>query len=274
MKNKNAVFIMLSILVVVIAFVIVKEVIPIVNENNSKNRIFIEFNDKISELEKSIIGIIPKNELEGNTSYAGIGSGVIFEKQANRYYAITALHVVDYENTTFKAFTRNTNFSGEIIRPDNKINFMIPDEKYYSSLLDLTVEYKSETTDLAIVSFTSEKELPVLEFETNNLNIGDKIICIGHPEGNRYVTTYGYITSNLKDSSYVTNISNIKIHDKVIEHNAYMNHGNSGGAAINENLKLVGINVGGSFTLLKHYKKGYMIPIDIVESNIKTWKTQ
>ena len=274
MKNKNAVFIMLSILVVVIAFVIVKEVIPIVNENNSKNRIFIEFNDKISELEKSIIGIIPKNELEGNTSYAGIGSGVIFEKQANRYYAITALHVVDYENTTFKAFTRNTNFSGEIIRPDNKINFMIPDEKYYSSLLDLTVEYKSETTDLAIVSFTSEKELPVLEFETNNLNIGDKIICIGHPEGNRYVTTYGYVTSNLKDSSYVTNISKIKIYDKVIEHNAYINHGNSGGAAINENLKLVGINVGGSFTLLKHYKKGYMIPFDIVESNIKIWKNQ
>ena len=53
-----------------------------------------------------------------------------------------------------------------------------------------------------------------------------------------------------------------------------MNYGNSGGAAINENLKLVGINVGGSFTLLKHYKKGYMIPFDIVESNIKTWKTQ
>ena len=274
MKNKNAVFIMLSILVMVVAFVIVKEVIPIVNENNSKNRIFNEFDGQISELEKSIIGIIPKNESGEYTSYTSIGSGVIFEKQANRYYAITALHVVDYVNSTFKAFTRNTNFSGEIIQPDNKINFMIPDEKYYSSLLDLNVEYKSEATDLAIVIFTSDEELPVLEFETNNLNIGDKIICIGHPEGKRYVTTYGYITSNLKDSSYVTNISKIKIHDKVIEHNAYMNHGNSGGAAINENLKLVGINVGGSFSLLKHYKKGYMIPYDIVQKNINEWRNK
>ncbi|MBO5530503.1 MAG: serine protease [Bacilli bacterium] len=274
MKNKNATFIMLSILVVVVAFVVVKEVIPIVNENDSKNRIFSEFDDKISELEKSIIGIIPKNESGEYTSYTSIGSGVIFEKEANKYYAITALHVVDYENSTFKAFTRNTTFSGEIIQPDNKINFMIPDEKYYSALLDLSVEYKSETTDLAIVSFTSDEELPVLEFETNNLNIGDKIICIGHPEGKRYVTTYGYITSNLKDSSYVTNISKIKIHDKVIEHNAYMNHGNSGGAAINENLKLVGINVGGSFSLLKHYKKGYMIPYDIVQKNINDWRNK
>ena len=274
MKNKNATFIMLSILVVVVAFVVVKEVIPIVNENDSKNRIFSEFDDKISELEKSIIGIIPKNESGEYPSYTSIGSGVIFEKEANKYYAITALHVVDYENSTFKAFTRNTTFSGEIIQPDNKINFMIPDEKYYSALLDLSVEYKSETTDLAIVSFTSDEELPVLEFETNNLNIGDKIICIGHPEGKRYVTTYGYITSNLKDSSYVTNISKIKIHDKVIEHNAYMNHGNSGGAAINENLKLVGINVGGSFSLLKHYKKGYMIPYDIVQKNINDWRNK
>lgn len=274
MKNKNILFIIISIFIIFVSFVTVKEILPIVKENEMKKRVFNEFDDKISELERSIIGIIPKNELGEYTSYTGIGSGVIFEKQANRYYAITALHVVDYENSTFKAFTRNTNFSGEIIQPDYKINFMIPDEEYYSSLLDLTVEYKSETTDLAIVSFTSDEELPVLEFETNNLNIGDKIICIGHPEGNRYVTTYGYITSNLKDSSYVTNISKIKIHDKVIEHNAYMNRGNSGGAAINENLKLVGINVGGSFTLLKHYKKGYMIPFDIVESNIKTWKTQ
>jgi S1-C subfamily serine protease len=239
-----------------------------------KKRVFNEFDDKISELEKSIIGIVPKNELGEEIRYTGIGSGVIFEKHDNKYYALTAAHVVDYENSTFKAFTRNTNFSGTIIQPDNRINFMIPDDNYYSSLLDLTVEYKSETTDLAIVSFTSDEELPVLEFETSNINIGDKIICIGHPEGNRYVTTYGYITSNLKDSSYVTNISNMKIRDKVIEHNAYMNHGNSGGAAINENLKLVGINVGGSFTLLNHYKKGYMIPYDIVQTNINDWRNK
>ena len=44
--------------------------------------------------------------------------------------------------------------------------------------------------------------------------------------------------------------------------------------AINENLKLVGINVGGSFSLLKHYKKGYMIPYDIVQKNINDWRNK
>lgn len=269
--NKKKI-VVLTILIIFLILIFIYEIIPIIKEKEMKKRVFNEFDDIISELEKSIIGIIPKSEEGEYTSYTGIGSGVIFEKHDNKYYAITALHVIDYENSTFKAFTRNTEFSGEIIGPNNKINFMIPDEKYYASLLDLTIEYKSETTDLAIVSFESDEELPILEFETNKLNIGNKIICIGHPEGNRYVTTYGYITSNLKDSAYVTNISNKKIHDKVVYHNAYMNHGNSGGAAINENKKLVGINVGGSFTLLKHYRKGYMIPYSIVKENIDNWK--
>ena len=103
MKNKNILYIIISIVIIFVSFVTVKEFIPIVKEKEMIKRVFNEFDDKISELEKSIIGIIQKNELGEYTSYAGIGSGVIFEKQANRYYAITALHVVDYENSTFKA---------------------------------------------------------------------------------------------------------------------------------------------------------------------------
>ena len=89
-------------------------------------------------------------------------------------------------------------------------------------------------------------------------------MVIGHPEGNRYQITYGYIKSGLKD------IRN----DKVLEHNAYMKHGNSGGVALTENMKIARINIAGSFTLLGHYKVGYMIPYDIVEDNIKTWNNQ
>ena len=89
-------------------------------------------------------------------------------------------------------------------------------------------------------------------------------MVIGHPEGNRYQISYGYIISNLKDVRG----------DKVIEHNAYMKQGNSGGVALTENMKVAGINIAGSFTLLGHYKVGYMIPYDIVKDNIKTWENQ
>ena len=89
-------------------------------------------------------------------------------------------------------------------------------------------------------------------------------MVIGHPEGNKYKITYGYIKSEL------INVRG----DKVIEHNAYMKQGNSGGVALSENMKIVGINISGKFTLLGHFRFGYMIPCDIVEDNINTWKEQ
>ena len=87
-------------------------------------------------------------------------------------------------------------------------------------------------------------------------------MVIGHPEGNRYQISYGYIKSDLK---------NVR-GDKVLEHNAYMKQGNSGGVSLSENMKIAGINIAGSFTLLGHYKVGYMIPYTIVLDNISEWR--
>lgn len=112
------------------------------------------------------------------------------------------------------------------------------------------------------MSFEYDGDLTILNFENNKPSKNDKIMVIGHPEGNRYKITYGYIKSGLK------NVRN----DKVIEHNAYMKQGNSGGVALTENMKIVGINIAGSFTLLGHYKVGYMIPYDIVQNNINDWR--
>ena len=39
-------------------------------------------------------------------------------------------------------------------------------------------------------------------------------------------------------------------------------------------MKIAGINISGEFTLLGHFKSGYMIPYDIVKDNIKIWKSQ
>ncbi len=117
---------------------------------------------------------------------------------------------------------------------------------------------------LAILSFEYDGDLTTLDFETNELFKNDKIMVIGHPEGNRYKITYGYIKSGLK-----------KVRgDNVIKHNAYMKHGNSGGVALTKNMKIAGINISGTFTLLGYFRYGYMIPSDIVLENIKVWKNQ
>ena len=263
MKNKKIIFIILSVIVIIV-FTIIFEVISIINENKYKNRIFSDMEVKTDDVIRGVVGIVPESDSNGLTSYNGIGSGVIFDRKDDIYYVITAKHVINKDNSKFKIFTRDTEFSGQIIKADDNVNFEIPDSNYYESLLDGKVEYISETDDLAILSFKYDGELTVLNFESKELSINDKIMVINHPEGSRYQITYGYIKSKLKD---VRN-------DKVLEHNAYMKQGNSGGVALTENMKIAGINISGKFTLLGHYRKGYMIPYNIVKDNINKYKTK
>lgn len=262
MKNKNILFIVVSIIIVFSVFVLTNEIIPIITENESKNRVFGDMQDKSLEAMYGIVGIIPEQNTDSLISHNGIGSGVIFAKKDNIYYVVTAKHVINVENANFKIFTKNTDFSGQVINALDNVTFEIPDNNYYESMTSGKVEYISDTTDLAILSFESEDNLTVLEFEEKELSINDRIMVIGHPEGNRYKISYGFIKSNLKNMRG----------DQVIEHNAYMQPGNSGGVALSENLKIAGINISGSFTLLGHYKAGYMIPYDIVEENIVNWR--
>ena len=264
MKNKKVLFIIIPIIIVIIGFIVIKEVIPIINESDNKNRIFNDMKDKSDSVIRGIVGIIPESDMNGLTNHNGIGSGVIFDKKDKTYYVVTAKHVINVENSKFKIFTKDTGFSGQTVKADDNVNFEIPDDDYYESLLDGKVEYISDTTDLAILSFEYDNDLTVLDFESNTLAKNDKIMVIGHPEGNRYQISYGYIKSNLK---------NVR-GDMVLEHDAYMKQGNSGGVALTENMKIAGINIAGSFTLLGHYKVGYMIPYDIVQNNINDWRSR
>lgn len=272
--NKKIVLVSIITLCLIIIGCLYFWIIPSKKEKESKERIYLDLKDKVENAKKSVVGIIPENKEKDGFSHNGIGSGVIFEKVDNTYYVITAGHVVEEKNDSYKIFTINTKFSGETIKADDNVSFEIPDETYYDSLLSSKIEYISENLDLAIISFKTEEELPILKFETNRLKVGDKIVAIGHPEGNRYATTYGNITSDIKSATMITKGTNNKKTDKVMEHNAYLNFGNSGGVAISENMKIAGINIGGSFNILGYFKNGVMIPSDIVQNTIKEWKNK
>ena len=251
-------------------------IMPIFHEKNCKTRVFEDMKTGAEIAEKSVIGIIPKYEKEGYNSYQGFGSGAIFDKKDNKYYAITAAHVVENKEYSYLIFTKNTEFKGQTVSIDEKksINFEIPDEEYYDSLLNGNIEYISSTDDLAIISFETEEDLPVLEFENNDIEKGSRIVCIGHPEGNKYYKSYGTVISDLKTVNIQSKTTNtIKTH-RILEHNSYINFGNSGGVAISENMKIIGINIGGAFSLTHKFSKGFMIPYDIVKENINKWQTE
>lgn len=274
MNKKKIIIIIAALICMLLVGCLYFWILPSRFENQCKNRVYPELKDRVEEAKKSVVGIIPENQEKDGISHNGIGSGVIFDKIGNTYYVVTAAHVVEGNNNLYKIFTINTKFSGETINIDDNVDILIPDEKYYDSLLTAKIEYLSNNADLAIVSFESEDEFPIMKFETSKLKKGQRIVAIGHPGGKRYYTSYGTITSGVKSITMVTKSTGKRGTDKIIEHNAYLNFGNSGGPIISENMKIAGINIGGKFNLLGYFKKGFMIPFDIIQDNINEWRSK
>lgn len=270
-KNRNVILILLFVGIFIFGNMLYLWILPAFHEKKSKELQFLNFSFLLDDSLRGVVGIIPESEVDGLSSYNGIGSGVIFDKKDNVYYVVTAKHVIGVDNSQFKIFTKDTEFKGQTINASSDVHFEIPGKDYYESLLDAKVEYVSDINDLAILSFQYDGDLTVLEFESEKTKKNDRIMVIGHPEGNRYVVTYGYIKSET-ETIQLKNEDGEKTKEKVIKHNAYMKKGNSGGVALSKNGKVVGINIGGFFNILGYYDMGYMIPYDIVEDNINNWR--
>ena len=271
MKNKK-IIIGIGVFCFLVFLVFSLYLFPMWHDQECKNRVYSDLQNIAEEAKKSIIGIIPLKDDYGNVMHNGLASGVIFDKKDHTYYALTAAHVLEEDVISYRVFTSLTSFSGQTVQADDEVTFIIPDASYYDSLLESKIEYVSDEADLVILSFVSQDELPVLEFEPKELSIGDRIVAIGHPEGNRYKSTYGNVLSDIKEVTLVTNSTGKSNTDKVVEHDAYLKYGNSGGVAIGESGKVVGINIGGAFTHLGFYLRGYMIPYSVIEYNLKQWK--
>ena len=137
MKNKLSIVIgaIIGIIVILVVFFI----IPIIYENRCKTRVFEDMQSKADIVEKSVIGIIPENKKDGLVSHNGIGSGVIFDKKDNTYYAVTAAHVIEDRECLYKVFTKNTEFSGQSISANESgsVIFEIPPLSLYQLLFKM-----------------------------------------------------------------------------------------------------------------------------------------
>jgi len=69
MKNKRKIFIILLIVAIIIFYVFINELIPIIKEKDYKNRVFNEMQEKSDIVIRGIVGIIPKNNKNGLSSY-------------------------------------------------------------------------------------------------------------------------------------------------------------------------------------------------------------
>ena len=139
----------------------------------------------------------------------GLGSGVIVNPDG---YILTNNHVVDSADEVTVELPDRRSFTAKVVGTD-------------------------PPSDLAVVKIDA-RDLPTLSLgDSDAVKIGDVVLAVGNPLGIGETVTSGIIsakgrTTDVGDGSY----------QDFLQTDAPINHGNSGGALVNANGELVGIN--------------------------------
>lgn len=152
----------------------------------------------------------------GKLQTASEGSGVIYKKSGNSAYIVTNNHVVKGSNALQVILSNGRKVDASLVGSDS-------------------------ATDLAVLKINSDNVKTVAEFgNSNSIAAGQDVLAIGSPMGSEYANTVtkGIISAKsrtLKSGTDGTLTS-------VIQTDAAINSGNSGGPLINVAGQVIGIN--------------------------------
>lgn len=144
----------------------------------------------------------------------GLGSGVIIDAEG---YVLTNEHVVrgadEIKITRVKPDGKEMVYSGRVAGSDPKL-------------------------DIAVVRITAKEKLPYLSLgDSDKIKVGDWVIAVGYPFGFNQTVTAGIISA-VKQSLVIEG----RRYPELIQTDAAINQGNSGGPLLNLDGEVVGIN--------------------------------
>jgi serine protease DegS len=135
-----------------------------------------------------------------------------------------------------------------VIKDAEYINVILQDGR----VMDAQLVGQDPHTDLAVLKVT-EDNLPVIpQTETPNTRVGDVVLAIGNPYNLGQTITQGVVSATGRAglSNYVSSAN----YADFIQMDAVLNEGNSGGALVDSNGTLVGIN-NANFKTLDHNRR-------------------
>ncbi len=171
----------------------------------------------------------------------GLGSGVIVQKTGRTVYVLTNHHVAGSADEITVNLYDGRSFSAELVGSDAR-------------------------KDLALVKFETAENIPVAELgDSDATQVGDIVFAVGNPLGFESTFTSGIVSAVGRDGGPDLNSSLTDY----IQTDAAINRGNSGGALVNIDGQVIGINTwiasqsGGSIGL------GFAIPINNAKKTIQ-----
>lgn len=212
-----------------------------------------------------------KNHANGTSVSVSAGaSGVIFYKDKNTYYALTAEHVIaesdDADKTQIIAMGYDDLDLTDAISKGGKFQSVA---NYYQQFPEAVVVYANDQYDLAVVRFTTDADYAVLSISEKPPEFGDTVASMGNPNRRRNIITVGKVNSR-KPEPFGRGAGNMQY--PVITHTSVISMGNSGGALLNENLEIVGINLGGRENIFRQYRSGIAIPSNFILEFLQEWE--
>lgn len=166
--------------------------------------------DAVDKVKNAVVKIDVFKNVKGKLTRAGSGSGFIFSSDG---LIFTNCHVVEGAAKIMVSLLNENEIEAMLIGKD-------PD------------------TDLAILKIYSEGYSVAKLGDASHLQIGQFVIAIGNPYGYQHTVTTGVVSA----LGRTLQTQNGKLVDNVIQTDAALNPGNSGGPMISTDGEVVGVN--------------------------------
>jgi Do/DeqQ family serine protease len=164
----------------------------------------------------------------------GSGSGVIISKDG---YIVTNNHVIDGANKIEVVLNDKRSYIGEVVGTD-------------------------PATDVALIKI-KETDLPFLSYgNSDEVKVGEWALAVGNPFNLESTVTAGIISA--KGRSHIINGRKNPI-ESFLQTDAAVNPGNSGGALVNTNGDLIGINTAIASNNGAYQGYSFAVPVNIVK---------
>ena len=151
---------------------------------------------------------------------ASEGSGVIYQKKDGKAYIVTNNHVVSGSDKLEVILSDGTKLTASLVGTDS-------------------------TSDLAVLTIDGSKVNTVASFgDSSKIEAGQTVLAIGSPLGSQYATsvTQGIVSAKSRTVDVTDSSGNTTGQATVIQTDAAINSGNSGGPLINLSGQVIGIN--------------------------------
>ena len=178
----------------------------------------------------------------GPQATSSLGSGFVVDRDG---YIVTNYHVIE------DAQEIEVNFSGDDRVP-------------------ATIVGSDPSTDLAVLKIDAQSRAltPLPLGNSDNVHVGDAVVAIGNPFGLERSVTAGIVSALQRD---ITAPNGYTI-DKVIQTDAPINQGNSGGPLLNARGQVIGVNSQISSETGGNVGIGFAVPVNTVKEVVSQIK--